>query len=945
MSPYLPIRRPAPAAPRVTSRAPRGRLGTGLLLALVLTVPLTAQTVGAISGTVRESGNDRKPIVGALVTVDGGRYTTTTDALGGFRLREIPAGWHAMRTAAIGFRPVERDSVLVRSGQTTPLDFALQADPVGLEPIEIIAERVDSVLDPLAIQDQQRFTAEELRRLPVSSVEEAIALSSGAVGESYRGGRLGQQAFILDGLGLKNQLDASTGSLGVRLPPDMLAEASLITNGFSARYGQAVSALVNLATRDGGDRWGGRAAYETDRPLGAGADFGLDRVVLGVDGPLPAGIRLLTVADISARMDADPVNAPRPSDSRDPRSSAPPLLPHNSGEQADVAAKLTVPLGTRQTLRILGLHSADQRLLYDQGYKYDQAFAPVRRTTGNLLNGHLQRTFPRAGIVADLRVGYFDREYARGTPTEQPDYRFGAFTGKSIGILDEDIAKAQDTARANQVLPGMASPDWSTNTPWGVPAFFLGQASRGDLAWNRYRETRTRLDVSLPAGRTSDFYFGGEYSSQRVRTFQRVQGYLPAGDSVPETSTSDFTPWAGSLYAEVQARSNELALTVGMRYDQFSGRDDLPGKASNTQRGLSPRLAVSTVFRGATFVASFGKFRQAPDYQYLVDAAFDDTTRTGRFRQGNPDLGFEESTQYEFSLRVRPTPVTSVRGNVYVRRLDGLVGSVPLGANPDSSIFGNVDAGSVKGLELIAEREFNRGWGARVSYTLQDASATSSDAFFVRQVLRVDPVTGDTIIPAKVEFPLDFDRRHALTAIVTGTTPERFGPALLGARPFAAIEATAILRYASGLPFSRTNTAGDSILGLPNDGRLPSTTTLDLLLRRPVRFGRVGGSVYLDVRNVLNRRNIIAVRRDTGSPSITNAKLNQLADSAYNANPQPIPYESSRYRAWADLDHNGYVDGPAELQPLYLAATRDFFQPIFYYGAPRLFRLGMEVTF
>ena len=61
--------------------------------------------------------------------------------------------------------------------------------------------------------------------------------------------------------------------------------------------------------------------------------------------------------------------------------------------------------------------------------------------------------------------------------------------------------------------------------------------------------------------------------------------------------------------------------------------------------------------------------------------------------------------------------------------------------------------------------------------------------------------------------------------------------------------------------------------------------------------------------------------------------------------PEAIPYESPRYRAWADLDHNGYVDGPAELMPLYLAAARDYTQPIFAYGPPRLVRLGVELVF
>ena len=41
--------------------------------------------------------------------------------------------------------------------------------------------------------------------------------------------------------------------------------------------------------------------------------------------------------------------------------------------------------------------------------------------------------------------------------------------------------------------------------------------------------------------------------------------------------------------------------------------------------------------------------------------------------------------------------------------------------------------------------------------------------------------------------------------------------------------------------------------------------TVDLLVRRPLRLGGARGGIYLDVRNLLNRRNIVAVRRDTGA--------------------------------------------------------------------------------
>ncbi len=77
----------------------------------------------------------------------------------------------------------------------------------------------------------------------------------------------------------------------------------------------------------------------------------------------------------------------------------------------------------------------------------------------------------------------------------------------------------------------------------------------------------------------------------------------------------------------------------------------------------------------------------------------------------------------------------------------------------------------------------------------------------------------------------------------------------------------------------------------------------------------------------------------------TNAEVQGLVDSAYAMHPEPIPYESPRYRAWADLDHNGYVDGAGELMPLYQAAVKDYTQPLFFYGPPHLFRLGIELLF
>jgi outer membrane receptor protein involved in Fe transport len=422
-------------------------------------------------------------------------------------------------------------------------------------------------------------------------------------------------------------------------------------------------------------------------------------------------------------------------------------------------------------------------------------------------------------------------------------------------------------------------------------------------------------------------------------------GYLAVGGDVPPTATSTFSPTSASGYLEAQFRLSDLAFTGGLRYDQFSAGSSLAGETRGSQRRLSPRFAVSTVLRGATFVASYGRFTQPPDYQYLVDAAFDDTTRTGRFRRGNPDIGFEDATQYEFSLRVRPTEGTSLRLGVYVKRLDGLVASVPLGLDPDSTIFGNADAGSVKGAELLFEREMRNGVGVRLAYTLQRATATATDAFLLDRLISVDPITGEIRRPARAEFPLDFDRRHTVTAVLRSRVPDNAGPKLLGVRAIGGLEAAAILHLGSGLPFTRTNATGDTVTGLPNGARLPSTMSIDLLVRRSLKLAGTRGGIYLDLRNLLNRRNIIAVQRSTGLPGLDSAAVTALAEAAYQAHPEEIPYESIRYRSYADVDANGYIRGREELLPLYLAAARDFTQPLFAYGPPRLARLGFEILF
>ena len=923
----------------------RARLLAGVAL-LACAAPLAAQSTGAIAGVVTDAQTGRG-LANVTVTVEDGRRGAVSDSAGRYRIREVRSGTYTLRAVLIGYTPAERGDLVVQASGTLVVNLAMTPTSVPVDSISIQAVK-DPVLDPMAVGTTVKVTAEELRRLPVSTLDEAITLSAGAVGQSYRGGRLGQQSFVLDGMGVKNQLDASTNSLGVRIPTSMVTEASLTTNAFSARYGQALSGIVNVVTMDGGPTWHGQATYESDRLFTGNADFGLDRLIIQADGPLVAGITFLGVVDATGRMDASPVSAPPPTDPLDPRTDAVAMLPHNSGEQLDLAGKLMIPIGRQQTLRLFGLYGEQQGLLYDQLFKYELGFAPAQRITGGLVTADLQHaSLPgaRTPLIVDLRLGWYGKDFHRGELVSQPDYEFGAFTGETFHFKGEEMAERLDTAAANAAVAGFSNPTFSTSTPWGVPAFFLTGGSRGEIAFNSFEEFRTQLDATIGLGHSTDLFVGAQYLGQQVQTFQRIQAYLPVGDSVPPASASDFSPHAGSAYTEVQTRLTDLAFSAGLRYDYFDPGMDLNDTQLGQQSSLNPRFAVSTVLSGATLVATYGRFSMPPDLQYLVDATFDDSTRTGRYRRGNPNLGFEQSNQFEFSLRLRPRELFTLRIGAYVKKLDGLVSTIPLGTNPDSSIFGNSDYGSVKGLEILAAKEMAHGWGLQVSYVLQQATATSTNAFLRLQMPTIEPGTGDTIYPGRVEYPLDYDQRHNFTAIFQSVLNPTAGPVVLGGHPLGALEAAAILRYQSGLPYSTYNATGDSLTSDPNGLRLPSYSTADFLIRKPIPLGRVMGSIYLDIRNVFNVTRVESVRRDTGTPTIDEDALQAQAKAAYDAHPEPIPYESPRYRAYADLDANGIIAGEGELLPLYVRAAQDYNTPVFQYGSPRLFRLGFEVMF
>jgi len=106
----------------------RVRLIVPVLLLPALAFAASAQSVGAISGTIRDSGGT--PVRGVEVVLLQRQGVVYSDSLGVFRFGNVPSGKRALHFRRLGFEPKSVDAEITE-GQTLALSVVL--DPFATE--------------------------------------------------------------------------------------------------------------------------------------------------------------------------------------------------------------------------------------------------------------------------------------------------------------------------------------------------------------------------------------------------------------------------------------------------------------------------------------------------------------------------------------------------------------------------------------------------------------------------------------------------------------------------------------------------------------------------------------------------------------------------------------------------------------------------------------------
>src|SRR5690606_25083296 len=245
---------------------------------------LAQVSTGKLTGIVTDAATGQ-PLAGAQVTIEGTGRTTLTGENGRYFILNVPPGTYTVSVQLLGYAIVRRENVQIAVDVTRTQDFALPTEAIAVEGVIVEAEQV-RLVETSAMGTAVTTTAAELAALPVTDISGALSLEQGflAVPDnttirsylerrqnplspiSIRGGRSGETLTLIDGIPVNNFV---FGGQALDVTTKAVAQVDLIKGYFEPQYGNALSGIVNLVTKEGGPEYEGALEYQTTGVAGA----------------------------------------------------------------------------------------------------------------------------------------------------------------------------------------------------------------------------------------------------------------------------------------------------------------------------------------------------------------------------------------------------------------------------------------------------------------------------------------------------------------------------------------------------------------------------------------------------------------------------------------------------------------------------------------------------
>ncbi len=875
------------------------------VILLLFTANIFAQS-GKIAGkTIDATTGDPLPFVNVIIL--GTSMGAASDANGEYFIINIPPGKYSVKASAIGYNSVTVENITVSSGFTSNQDFKLTETALQLgQDVVVVAEK------PLVQKDLTASTStvgrDVIESLPVTEVSDVLQLQAGVVSSGndihLRGGRKGQIAYQIDGVPVT---DAYDGSTVIDVSANAVQELQVISGAFNAEYGQAMSGIVNIVTKDGSNDFQGTVqSYIGDYVSNRNDKFwdisnvnptSIRSVEGSLSGPIVSdklffyatsryyyntgwlyGRRIFLPTD-----QAYEVSGSGGSQYFITQNGDGSFVPMNPNERLYGQGKLTY--------RLMQGMKVHYNFIYD-GQNYKDYNHSRRLTPDN----NLQRM--RKGFSNTLSINH------AVSASSFYNLNFSYFFKNYNQYLYKDIYTGDPSHPTNYV----------DNDIRQTPPYSFDVGGTDYSRFNRSTGTYSaKLDWSTQLNQELNVQFGGEFKQHRIyyHDITLYPTYVNGVQSVaiPFISTTEnneylHKPQEGAFYVQSKLEAFNLIFNLGVRLDMFNpdgviladptdpninnplkpdnkffdsngnGVQD-PGEATKTvadrqaywykkasvKYQVSPRIGLAFPITDKGVIHfSYGHFLQEPSYELMyTNPEFElgvGSGNQGLF--GNADLKPQKTVKGEIGLQQQIGDDIAVDVTIFFEDFRNLTGTqtdeiLVYGKAQSYSKYANSDFGFSKGFIIKFEKRFSGGLATNIDYTYSVTKGNASNPADAR-----DALTGGAL-PETFIAPLNWDQTHTLNISVAYNKARDYGFSLIG-------------NFYSGQPYTpgvNKNTLVTQNAFPRNSQNKPTIFNIDLRAYKDFPIGNTTLSLFAKVFNLLDLDNPTNVYDNSGSPQFS----------------------------------------------------------------------------
>ena len=541
-------------------------------------------TTGNIEGRVLDPNGAVVPNAAVTAKNDatGLEKATTTDSEGSYLIILLPPGSYTLKANATGFAPLSLPVVVTVGGKSS-VDISLAVAGAKVDTVLITDE--SAAVETTRTSVATTINQTSIENLPINgrNFQDFSTLSPGVIrdprgGDLSVGGQRGTfNSLQVDGVDNNNTFfGQALGRGGVR-PPYQFSEESVQEfqvnqNGFSAEFGRAGGAVINVVTKSGtNDFHGGAFEYFRDESLNSNDPVTKANQARHLPNPLPNKRPALRINQFGGRL-GGPIK----------QNKAFFFFTYD-GQRSNIPQVLDVPgLGTAPAGVIAIL--VPKLNTYQVGRKQDVFLGKTDISLTS--NNQLTLRYNHQGFtgVNNENNGPLSAEEHSGNSLVKSD----TFSGTLTSTLTHKLVNELRFQLARDKEPGQANSD--------QPEAVIGTGSGTNVSIGRNnfspRETTIKRvqfidNVSYLAGRSS-WKFGLDFNFDRVFNFfpgvfsgtYTFPSYAAFNTNTPTAYAQNF-PGAGTtggttkpdlseyaFFAQNDFRaSSKLTFNLGIRYD------------------------------------------------------------------------------------------------------------------------------------------------------------------------------------------------------------------------------------------------------------------------------------------------------------------------------------------------------------------------------------------